>query len=151
MIKDSIQINPKRILELSIIIVFVGSFVLWDHYRVNRDFDALKSLLMKTRNEVLLKEKAFATRFSGNDVTILKGISGKVLNAQQVPTLSVVNYDTKLGKDMIAFTGRGTEPYNIKIHSGDMTLRSLLGLEKHLAVNFTGLVSEGLYPKEGSQ
>ena len=144
------KINPTRVTALTLIIVFAGSFVLWDHYRVNRDLDALKSLLMKTRNEALLNQKTFATRFSGNDVTILKGISGNVIQALHVPTLSVINYDTKLGKEMIIFTSRGTEPYNVKIHGGDMTFKSWLGFEKHLAVNCTGLVSEGLYPKGGA-
>ena len=51
------QINPKRIAALALIIVFAGSFVLWDYHQLNRDFDALKSLLMKTRNKALQKEK----------------------------------------------------------------------------------------------
>lgn len=55
--------------------------------------------------------------------------------------------NTKLGKDMIVFTGQGTEPYNIKIHGGDLTLRSWFGFQKHLAVNCTGFATEGVTPK----
>ena len=148
--KASIHLNPWRVTALTLIIVLAGSFALWDHYRVNRDFASLKSLLMKTRNEALQSGKTFTTKFSGKDVKIQKGISGNLIQALHVPTLSAVNYDTKLGKDMIVFTSRGTDPYNIKIHGGDMTLRSWFGFQKYLAVNCTGFVSEGLYPDDQS-
>ena len=103
---------------------------------------------MKTRNKALQNEKTFVTKFSGKNVKIQEGISGNVRNALHVPTLSSVNYDSKLGKDVIVFTSRGTEPYNIKNHGGDMTLRSWFGFQKSLAVNCTGFVREGVYPTQ---
>ena len=147
----STPINPKRVTALTLIIVFAGSFVLWDHYRVNRDFSFLRSILTETRNRALLANKTFTTKFTDQAMTISKGISGTAIQKLHFPTLSSVNYDTKLGNDMIVFTPRGTEPYNIKIHGGDMTLRSWFGFQKYLAVNCTGFVSEGLYPQWGSQ
>ena len=78
------MVNSKRVTALILIIVFAGSFVLWDQYRVNRDFDALRSLLIKTRNEALQNEITFTTKLSGIDVKILRGISGNVINALHV-------------------------------------------------------------------
>jgi len=52
------------------------------------------------------------------------------------------------GDNMIIFTGHGTSGYNKRIHGGDLSLKSWLGFRKNIAVNCTGLVTEGVYPGE---
>jgi len=94
------------------------------------------------QNDVIL-----ITQFIGKNV-IVKDKKGNVLDCLHVSTLNKINYDTKLGKNMIVFTGRGTSPYNIRVHGGDMTLKSWFGFRKNIAVNCTGLVKEGLYPED---
>jgi hypothetical protein len=47
---------------------------------------------------------------------------------------------------MIVFDGHGTSEYNKKEHGGDLRLKSWLGFRKNIAVNCTGLVTEGVYP-----
>jgi len=142
------EINYLRVLLLSLLFVSAGSFVLWDRYRVIRDFSNLKSFLTGTRIEAIEKEKILIVKFIGKDITITDDKTGIALSTFHLPTLHSVNYDTKLGKNMIVFSSTGTSPHNLRIHGGDLTLRSWLGFRKNIAVNCTGLVSEGLYPAE---
>jgi len=75
--------------------------------------------------------------------------TGKVIKTLDIPTLNEVNYDTVLGDDMIVLCGRGTGDYNKREHGGDLRLKSWLGFRQNIAVNCTGLVTEGVYPGEG--
>ena len=142
------EIKYLRVLLLSLLLIITGSFVLWDHHRIIRDFYKLKSMLTSTRLEAIEKDKIFTFKFTGKDIAITDYKTGVVLNIFHMPTLHSVNYDTKMGKNMIVFSSTGTAPYNLRIHGGDLTLRSWLGFGKNIAVNCTGLVSEGLYPTE---
>jgi len=65
-----------------------------------------------------------------------------------VSSLNEVNYDTTFGDDMIVFCRSGTADYKKRVHGGDLRLRSWLDFRKSLAVNCTGLVTEGVYPGE---
>ena len=105
------------------------------------------SFLTKVRSEAMQDNVILITQFMGKDV-IVKDKRGNVLDFLHVSTLHKVNYDTRLGKSMIVFSGRGTTPYNIRVHGGDMTLKSWFGFRKNIAVNCTGLVTEGLYPDD---
>lgn len=142
------ELKYPRVLFLSLLFVFAGSFVLWDHYRVIRDFSNLKSFLTNSRLEAIEKDKILILKFIGKAITITDDKTGFALSSFHLPTLHSVNYDTKLGKNMIVFSSTGTAPHNLRIHGGDLTLRSWLGFNKNIAVNCTGLVSEGLYPDE---
>lgn len=142
------EIKYPRVLFLSLLLIFAGSFILWDHYRVIRDFSNLKSFLTNSRLEAIEKDKILIIEFFGKDITITDDKTGVALSTFHLPTLHSVNYDTKLGKNMIVFSSKGTAPHNLRIHGGDLTLRSWLGFNKNIAVNCTGLVSEGLYPDE---
>lgn len=142
------EIKYPRVLFLSLLFVFAGSFVLWDYYRVIRDFSDLKSALTSTRLEAIEKDKILIVKFIGKDITITDDKTGATLGTLHLRTLHSVNYDTKLGKDMIVFSSRGTAPYNLRIHGGDLTLRSWLGFNRNIAVDCAGLASEGLYPED---
>ena len=137
-----------RILILAILFTSIGTFVLWDYVRVDRDFSKLKALLQDTRYRAIGNDRPFVVKFSDEEVVVSDKNTGLVIKALIVPTLDEVNYDTTLGKDMIVFTGHGTSAYNKRIHGGDLTLKSWFGFRKYIAVNCTGLVTEGLYPGE---
>lgn len=137
-----------RILILTILFTSIGTFVLWDYSRVDRDFSGLTNLLRDTRHRALSKNKTLVARFVGKQVTITDRKTGKVISSLTIPTLDQVNYNTTLGDDMIVFSGRGTSGFNKRIHGGDLRLKSWLGFRKNIAVNCTGLVTEGLYPAE---
>lgn len=137
-----------RILIFTILFTSAGAFVIWDYYRVNRDFSALKALLQDTRYRAIGNDKPFVVQFSGDQVTVSDKNTGLVIKTQNLPTLDEVNYDTTLGEDIIVFDGHGTSKYNRKEHGGDLRLKSWLGFRKNIAVNCTGLVTEGLYPAE---
>ncbi len=137
-----------RILILTLLFTGMGTFVLWDYYRVNRDFSALKALLHDTRYRAIGNDKTFVVQFSGQEVVISDKNTGSISKALIVPTLEMVNYDTTLGDNMIVFTGRGTSQYNKREHGGDLSLKSWFGFRKNIAVNCTGLVTEGVYPAE---
>ena len=135
-----------RILILTILFTGAGTFVLWDYYRVDRDFSALKALLTDTRYRAIGNDKTFVARFSGKEVVISDNNTGLVIKTLAIPTLDEVNYNTTLGDNMIVFTGHGTSKYNKREHGGDVRLKSWFGFRKNIAVNCTGLVTEGVYP-----
>ena len=137
-----------RILILTILFTGAGTFVLWDYYRVDRDFSALKALLQDTRYRAIGNDKTFVVRFSGKEVVISDKNTGLVIKALTIPTLEKVNYNTTLGENMIVFDGHGTADHNKKIHGGDLRLKSWFGFRRNIAVNCTGLVTEGVYPAE---
>ena len=147
MIKKIIgDVKPYRILLLTLLIVSTGILVIQDYSRLTKDFSKLMSFLTKIRSKAMQDDVILITQFMGKNV-IVKDKKDNVLDSLHVSTLHKVNYDTKLGKNMIVFSGRGTSPYNIRVHGGDMRLKSWFGFRKNIAVNCTGLVTEGLYPE----
>ena len=141
------DVKPYRILILTLLIVSTGILILQDYSRLTKDFSKLMSFLTKVRLKAMQDDVILITQFIGENV-IVKDKNGNVLDSLHVSTLNKINYDTKLGKNMIVFSGRGTSPYNIRVHGGDMTLKSWFGFRKNIAVNCTGLVTEGLYPED---
>ena len=141
------EIKPYRILILTLLIVSTGILILQDYSRLTKDFSKLMSFLTKVRSKAMQNDVILITQFNRKNV-IVKDKNGNVLDSLHVSTLNKINYDTKLGKNMIVFSGRGTSPYNIRVHGGDITLKSWFGFRKNIAVNCTGLVTEGLYPKD---
>jgi len=137
-----------RIFILTILFTGAGLFVFWDYYRVDGDFLELKALLQDARYRAITKNKTLVARFVGKDITITDKKTGKVTGSLNVPTLHQVNYDTTLGDNMIVFDGHGTGDHNKRVHGGDLRLKSWFGFRKNIAVNCTGLVTEGLYPAE---
>ena len=149
MIKKTLgEIKPYRILILTLLIVSTGILVIQDYSKLTKDFSKLMSFLTKVRSKAMQDDVILITQFIGENVIVKDGKTGNVLDSLHVSTLHKVNYDTKLGKNMIVFSGRGTSPYNIRVHGGDMTLKSWFGFRKNIAVNCTGLVTEGLYPED---
>lgn len=148
MIKRNLgEIKPYRVLILTLLIVSTGILILQDYSRLTKDFSKLMSFLTKVRSKAMQDDVILITQFMGENV-IVKDKKGNVLDSLHVSTLNKINYDTKLGKNMIVFSGRGTSPYNIRVHGGDMTLKSWFGFRQNIAVNCTGLVKEGLYPED---
>ena len=141
------EVKPHRILLLTLLIVSTGILILQDYSRLTKDFSKLMSFLTKVRLKAMQSDVILTTHFMGKNV-IVKDKKGNVLEFLHISTLHKVNYDTKLGKKMIVFSGRGTSPYNNRVHGGDMTLKSWFGFRKNIAVNCTGLVKEGLYPED---
>jgi hypothetical protein len=132
-----------RIDLLSLLFSCMGCFVVWDYFRVNRDFRKLKALLTDTRCQTAGRDKILVARFISDSVSITDKDTGAVIKALTVPTLDQVNYDTTLGKDMIVFYASGTGKYNKRVHGGDIRLKSWLGFRKNIVVRCTGLVMEG--------
>ncbi len=145
--KDIGEVKPYRILLLTLIIVSIGIVGIQDYSRLTKDFSKLMSFLTKVRSKAIQNDVILITQFNRKNV-IVKDKNGNVLDSLHVSSLNKINYDTKLGKNMIVFSGRGTSPYNIRVHGGDMTLKSWFGFRKNIAVNCTGLVREGLYPED---
>lgn len=137
-----------RILVLTLLFTGAGLFVLWDYCRVDGDFSELKTLLQDTRYRAITKNRTLVARFAGKEVVVTDRKTGEVISGLNIPTLAEVNYNTTLGDDMIVFTGHGTSEYNKRVHGGDLRLKSWFGFQKNIAVNCTGLVTEGLYPAE---
>jgi len=141
------EIKPYRVLILTLLIVSTGVLILQDYSRLTKDFSSLMSFLTKIRSKTIQNDIILITQFKEENV-VVKNKKGDILDFLHVSTLHKVNYDTRLGKNMIVFSGRGTSPYNIRVHGGDMTLKSWFGFSKNIAVNCTGLVTEGLYPDD---
>ena len=76
-----------RILVLALIFTALGTFVLWDHYRVNRDFSELKALLQDTRYRAIDNDKTFVVQFSGEEAVVSDRNTSLVIKTLNVPTL----------------------------------------------------------------
>ncbi len=135
---------PRRIIYPIVLTAFAGTMVWYDYSRMISDLAEARSTLMQSRNESIIDRKERAAQFSDHAMSVYA--NGKLINSVKLPTLSSVNYDTTVGKNMIVFTAGGTGPYNKKVHGGDITFKSWLGFTKSLWVNCTGYVVEGLMP-----
>ncbi len=142
------SIRFSRVILCSTVLCCIFSLVLWDKFRIDREFAETMNLLRQTRFTAIVENRVLITKFQNKNIIISDGKSGHILNNHRISTLANVNYDTTLGKDMIVFSGRGTSPHNIRIHGGDLTLRSWLGFKRSIHVNCTGLAREGRYPSD---
>ena len=52
------------------------------------------------------------------------------------------------GKDTIVFSRGTTSAFNIRIHGGEIILKSWLGFTKYIHINCAGYIREGRYPDE---
>ena len=149
MIKEKLsEIKFVRIFLLSLTLISFGGIVMWDYHRVSEDFLNVMSLLRDVRLYAAESDKDMAVRFDDKNITVKEVGSDEQYYTLKVPTLSKVNYDTTLGKGIIVFTGTGTSPYNLKVHGGDLLLKSWFGFKKYIWVNCTGFAKEGQYPTE---
>ena len=149
MIKEKLsKINFVRVFLVSLTLISVGGFVMWDYHRLSVDFNNLMSLLRNVRLYAAETDKNMAVRFDDKNIIVKEIGSDKQYNTLKVQTLHKVNYNTTLGKSIIVFTGIGTSPYNLKVHGGDLLLKSWFGFKKYIWVNCTGLAKEGQYPDE---
>ena len=139
--------NYKQIAAVSLIVVSIGCLVLFDYHRALNDFTNLKSFLSDTWYSTAKDGKSFIVRFKDKEAQ-LYSFEGTFIRKIQISTLYQVNYNTTKGNDMIIFTPKGTHTYNLRIHGGDIRLRSWLGFKKNIAVNCNGYVIEGVYPEE---
>ena len=142
------EINFVRIFLVSLTLVTVGGFVIWDYHRLSEDFNNVMALLRNVRLYAAETNKNMAVRFDGENIIVKELGSDEQYKTLKVQTLSKVNYDTTIGKGIIVFTGIGTSPYNLKVHGGDLMLKSWLGFKKYIWVNCTGFAKEGRYPAE---
>ena len=101
-----------RVALFSAILSGIAIFIMWDHSRVNMDFQELKALLAAVRSQAVRRHKVLVAWFTGKTLSITDHGTGAVIKTLGFPTLNQVNYDTTLGKDMIVFYDRGTEKYN---------------------------------------
>jgi len=138
--------NYRRVAILSSIIIAIGFLVFFDYQKVLSDFRNLKSLLNETRHAAITTGRSLIVRFNDKEAQLLS-FSGTPIRKMEISTLHKVNYDTTRGKGVIVFTPTGTHPYNLRVHGGDIRLKSWFGFEKNIAVNCYGLVSEGVYPE----
>jgi hypothetical protein len=118
---------------------------LFDYHRVNNDFAELKNFLNEVRYSTIYEGKSYIVRFNDKQVDLYT-FDDDFIRSLPVSTLNQVNYNTTLGDNMIVFKPGGTHEYNIRIHGGDIRLKSWLGFSKSIAVNCNGFVKEGVYP-----
>jgi len=76
-----------RILILTILFTSADTLVLWDYYRVDRDFSALKALLQDTRYRAIDNDKTFVVQFSGEEAVVSDRNTSLVIKTLNVPTL----------------------------------------------------------------
>ena len=141
-------INFARVFLVALTLISVGGLVMWDYHRLSVDFNNVMSLLQNVRLYAAETDKNMAVTFDDKNITVRELKTDKQYNTLKVQTLSKVNYDTTLGKGIIVFSGIGTSPYNLKVHGGDLMLKSWLGFKKYIWVNCTGFAKEGRYPDE---
>jgi len=106
------------ILIVFIIAIYSTLLIMWDRLILEKDFTNIMSFLVNTRVMALKDEKALIVQFKGKTITLKEKGNDLIINAFEAPTLSRVNYDTTLVKNMIVFIENGTDPYNIRRHGG---------------------------------
>jgi Tfp pilus assembly protein FimT len=141
-------LKPKYLIFILLFVAAALFAIAWDLNRLNTDFNNLFTLLRAARADAFYKDTTIIVRFNGKTVTVIDQKTSTTTTAT-IPSITAVNYDTTLGKDMIVFKWRGTEQYNKRVHGGEIMLRSLLGFGRYIHVNCTGLVKEGRYPENG--
>jgi hypothetical protein len=129
-------------------IAIAGLLAFRESHSVDTDFNNLKAFLTATRYQSVMDNKTRVVKFEGKRVTVSLLKNKRILRNMRVPTLDHVSYDTTLGTNMIVFTGSGTSEYNVRIHGGELELKSWLGRKRFMAINCTGFASEGRYPSE---
>jgi hypothetical protein len=130
------------------IIVAIALFIFVDHQRVQKDFEALKSDLMRIRSSSINAKGPLIVKFKGNQLSVLSYPDGELLDTLSYGTIDQVDYDTTLGSHMIVYFRGTTSAHNKNVHGGEIALRSLLGFNKYIHVNCTGYAEEGRYPEE---
>jgi hypothetical protein len=149
MIKEKLsEINFVRVFLVSLTLISVGGLVMWDYHRLSEDYLNVMSLLRDVRLHAAETDKDMAVRFDEKNITVKELGSDEQYYTLKVQALHKVNYDTTLGKGIIVFTDIGTSPYNLKVHGGDLLLKSWFGFKKYIWVNCTGFAKEGRYPDE---
>jgi hypothetical protein len=141
------SLSVLRIILLTLLFLSIPVFIMFDHHRVQQDFFVLKSFLNQARYSAIETKEKFIIRFHLKQAS-RHHFDGSLISSLSIPTLYQVNYDTTLGDDMIVFSPTGTHEHNIRIHGGDIRLRSWLRFGKNLTVNCNGFVSEGVYPED---
>ncbi len=61
-----------------------------------------------------------------------------------LPTLHNIDYETTEGSGKIIMSPKGTDQYNIHLHGGNITMKSLLGHKRHIWVHCTSFATEGI-------
>ena len=138
------RLKPKYLIFILLFVAAAIFSATWDLNRLNTDFKNLFTLLRSARADAFYKDTTIIVRFDGKTVTVTDQKTSTTTTT--IPSITRVDYDTTLGKDMIIFTWRGTEQYNKRGHGGEIMLRSVLGFRRYIHVNCTGLVKEGRYP-----
>mgnify|MGYP000969861156 FL=1 len=143
------RLKPKYLIFTLLFVAAAIFLTAWDLNRLNTDFNKLFSLLRASRADAFYKDTTIIVRFNGQKVTVTDQKTSAT-TMTTIPSITRIDYDTTLGKDMIVFTWRGTEQYNKRVHGGEIMLKSMLGFRRHIHVNCTGLVKEGRYPDDVS-
>ena len=138
-------LNIRTLIFILLPITVASVAVSWDLRRLDEDFNHLYSLLKNARWDAFYKDATIIVRFNGNMVIVTNQKESKNMTTT-IPMIAKIDYDTAMGKDMIVYGWRGTAEYNIRVHGGEIMLRSLLGFRRYLHVNCNGLVTEGRYP-----
>ena len=142
------KINFKNVAVLSLLQIALFMMVFYDYLSVQNDFKALKTRLMNIRMETISNDKILIVKFDEKKISISNYQTRQEVDSFQISTLNEVHYDTKLGKNMIVFDRGTTERFNIRIHGGELSLRSWFGFRKYIHINCAGYVREGRYPED---
>ena len=142
------KINFKNVAVLTLLQIALSMMVFYDYLSVQNDFKALKTRLMNIRMETISNDKIIIVKFDEKKISVLNYQTGQEVDSFEISTLNDVLYDTKLGKNMIVFDRGTTERFNIRIHGGEISLRSWFGFRKYIHINCAGYIQEGRYPED---
>ena len=142
------EIKPKNIIIATLLMCILVLLVFFDYQRVHKDFRDLKTRLNEIRMETLTKNRSHVLNFKWNIMSVTDYQTKKTIETMNLSTLKDVQYDTKLGKDTIVFSRGTTSAFNIRIHGGEIILKSWLGFTKYIHINCAGYIREGRYPQE---
>lgn len=108
------HLNIRTLIFILLHIAGACLAISWDLHRLDNNFNQLYSLLRTARLDAFYKDTTIIVRFNGNTVTVTDQKDSKNMTTT-IPMIARVDYDTALGKEMIAYDWSGTAAYNKSI------------------------------------
>ena len=143
------MIRWQQVIKLAIAIALILSAaiaaVLWDEWRVDRDFYEAQKLFHRARAKAMHDNLGPVTvRFTEHEA-IAEDQDGKAIESLSLPTLAEVRFTTVQGDRRVIFAPGGgqTDPYNIHLHGGDFTFKGWTGYSRSIWIHCTGGITSG--------
>jgi len=143
------MIRWQKVIKLAVTVALIPSIaivaVVWDEWRVDRDYYDARKLLYRARAKAMDAHLGPITvRFTEHEA-ITEDQSGQAIESLSLPTLDEVRFRTVRGDRQVIFAAGGgqTNPFNVHLHGGDFTFKGWTGYSRSIWIHCTGGITSG--------